>query len=192
MEGSELDGMPEAERRLMRMRIGAGVARRLGEGLMIDSSPAGSLASRLAHPSSVVTHGWATMVEVDAEPWEWEVLARWLKRNGVVRPSDSATLRNRARGFVNLARRIDVELDRLARAPGYRSMMVAGVHPILLPAFRCGERYAPTPGRIGCEEPEAGEMVPYTVRVRNRTFTGWTFLPSDGRPGTVEGGGAGE
>lgn len=177
----------------MRMRIGAGVARRMGEGLLADSSLAGKVASRLAHPSSVVTHGWATMVEVEAEPWEWEVLASWLKRNGMVRPSDPATLRNRARGFVNLARRIDVELDRLARAPGYRSMMVAGVHPFLLPAFRCGDAYAPTPGRLRCEDPEAGEMVPYTMRVRNRTFTGWTFLPAEHRGvGALEGDGAGE
>lgn len=194
MEGSELEGMPEAERRLMCMRIGAGVARRVGEGLLSDSSPAGKVASRLAHPSSVVTHGWATMVEVEADPWEWEVLAKWLKAHGVVRPSDPATLRNRARGFSNLARRVDTELDRLARHPGYRGVAVAGVHPILLPAFRCEERYAPTPERLRCGavDPDVGEMVPVTMKVRSRTFTTWTFLPSDHGAGTLDGGGPGE
>lgn len=165
----------------MRMRIGAGVARRMGEGLLADSSLAGKVASRLAHPSSVVTHGWATMVEVDAEPWEWEVLASWLKRNGMVRPSDPATLRNRARAFMNLASRIDHQIARLANHPAYREVSVAGVHPIVLPALRCGDAYAPTPGTAPkrCEG-EWGELVPYAMRVRGRMFTSWMFSPTDG------------
>lgn len=201
MEGSSLafdpawlEGMPASERRQMVMHVGAGVARRIAEATRVDSSPVGLIGAKMAHPSSAFTHGWANMVAVEAEPWEWEYLSGWLKRNGLARATDSATLRNRARAFMNLASRVDHQIARLAKHPAYRKVSVAGVHPIVLPALRCGDAYAPTPGTAPkrCEG-EWGELVPYAMRVRGRMFTSWMFSPAEhGGVGALEGDGAGE
>ncbi len=196
MEGSDLafdpawlEGMPASERRQMVMHVGAGVARRIAEATRQGSSDIRPIGAKLDHPSSAFTHGWANMVAVEAEPWEWEYLSGWLKRNGLARATDSATLRNRARAFMNLASRIDHQIARLAKHPAYRKVSVAGVHPIVLPALRCGDAYAPTPGTAPkrCEG-EWGELVPYAMRVRGRMFTSWMFSPAEhGGVGTLEG-----
>ncbi len=203
MEGSSLafdpawlEGMPASERRQMVMHVGAGVARRIAEATRHDSSPVGLIGAKLDHPSSAFTHGWANMVAVEAEPWEWEQLSAWCKRNGLARATDSATLRNRARACMNLAGRIDHQIARLAKHPAYRRVSVAGVHPIVLPALRCGDAYAPTPGTLKVptghdgQVVEWGELLPYACRVRNRMFTSWLMdvydEPSDPETGVLD------
>lgn len=186
-----------AERREMVMEIGASVARQALMGLTLAANPAlWVMADKLSEPEASFRQGWAEMVRVSAEPYQWEALADSCRRRGFERHGDSAVLRSRAKALVNLSRKIDRELDRLANHPAYTRRALAGVHPLVLPGVRSGDRLAPTVGRLPRDarmDVEFGEMAPYAMRVRNRMFTSWRFLPSEhGGVGTLEGGGAGE
>lgn len=179
---SWVNDVPPSERRRMVMSMGVAVANRL---LTSDFAVRGPIPPTTLRLVRTYRQGWAEMVEMEAEPDTWEALERWCSRQ-LVRVGDSATLRNRARSFQNLGERIGRELDRLARHPAYLRLPVAGVHPIMLPACRCGDMYAPTIGRLMADPAydgglvERGTFEPYVFKVRNRKFSSWMFSPEGG------------
>lgn len=136
-----------------------------------------------AEPMALGWKRWRITATTDA----WETLAAWALSMGASRPGDPSDRHQEATWFRNTAGKIDRELSRLAKHPGYRGIAVVGDSAIVLPAYKLpsDDRYWPSTrralaqaARLGESEVLAGELVPVRVKLRNRVFTRWTFCSS--------------
>lgn len=146
----------------------------------MDSPWAVQMQSALLLPERSFVKGWATMHEVSASPVAWEVLARWCRAQlRDARYGDAQHERTRLRRLMNLARKIDRELDRLANHPAYHHHYVMGLDPVILPVYQVDDGpLAPTPARAlkggGKGTVRAGVLLPERVSAELGVVTRWT------------------
>lgn len=140
------------------------------------------LHSAIMKPRKKRRQGWASLLEVEADPRCWEEYIRWVRDNlgpyGI-----SQGERARQDRLRSLARKAEMEIARLGKHPAYRNVAVLGHDSTLLPAWRV-EGYdvlGPTPrlaraAALYADGPlERGDLEPFAMKVRGRTFTYWLF-----------------
>lgn len=193
----DTEGAGPAVMRNMRIEIGERRRQRLVEANLpgeVGGDWAMEMHRRLVDPVEVHDRGFATMAVIEAPPVAWEVLERWIGRTAStapigVRKGD----RHEMRSVASLGLKVRAELDRLALHPGYHGVMVKGIEPLVLPAFRWrrGDELdlpAPTPGRaiavsrgslVDAGEVVTGLMAPYAMSMRGETMTTWLWEPQD-------------
>lgn len=126
--------------------------------------------------------GW--MVKADADPDAWDALAAWCERYSTVPVGASPEANREAARMARAATRIEQEMVKLAKHPGYRGVAVAGVSRVALPARRCGGgRWWPTT-RMALAHSDGSTahvedvmLLPEQVERGRRTYTRWLSPP---------------
>lgn len=201
------ENLPAPQRRDMVLSVGLKVQNLIvtsGFAATVDTPVGRAMQARLT-AGVVYQQGWADMVEVSAPPAWWEVLGRWCRAQVDQNRIGTASHKVAAvRQFAHLGLRIDRELTRLEAHPAYHGQAIAGVEPLVLPAYRVAQPnvpadswpIAPTPTRAlrlcdwAAGDMEAGEMQPYVAQVRGQWMTMWLWS-AEASPGPDEPGGAG-
>ena len=168
----------------MEMMVGSKAVRAALRSDLADSGPAGlemhvALANPLGPPNG------QGMVRCRATTEAWDALLRWCIATSRTPVGATAQQRRDAAAAMRTRRRIESELDRLARHPGYEGKAMVGVESTVLPARRYGSgRWWPTRRMAllrgdGSAPLEATMLVPEMVTRNGRVFTTWVPAEDD-------------
>ena len=164
---------------MMEMTLGNNVIRAALRSDLADSVPAG-LEMHVAMANPIGKPDGLGRLRCRASTEAWDALLRWCIQNSRTAVGASAKERSVAAAATRTRQRIQTELDRLARHPGYQGKAKVGTDTTVLPARRCGKgRWWPTRrmalqhGDGSTSGVEVVMLVPERVTRNGRVFTVW-------------------
>lgn len=151
----------------------------------------------IANPVGRWGRGFTEGIVVEAPVEGWDMLSQWIRQMITNGPYGTVRGERDRRGrLLQLASKIDLEVNRLSHHPGYSGRAVLGISAEVLPAWRLVDgdevlTIAPTAarayrladyaeGRLQC-----GRMEPTPEIIRGRRYTIWEWVsdePADGSP----------
>ncbi len=168
----------------MEMVLGNNVVRAALRSDLADRSPAG-LEMHVAMANPIGRPDAQGRVRVRATTEAFDELLAWCAGSSRVVVGAPAAEKVAAAAAGRTQRRISVELERLARHPGYREVAMVGTETVVLPARRCGKgrwwptrRMALSHGDGTTLEVTETLLVPSQVVRNGRVFTVWEQDPT--------------